>query len=134
MFLDRKNYIKNNPYFTEKDCPFCQIIKKEKKLIIFESKYWQVIYNKFPYYGYKQNLLALPKKHKIYTIDLTLEELKDFKKVEIFIKKYFWNKNYFSFIRQWTWWRSIEHIHYHYLEWVIYHSIEDKYTFNIKNK
>ena len=133
MFWDRNKYIEWNPYFTEENCPFCIISEDEKKLILFESKHWQVRYNKFPYYWYKQNLLALPKKHRILTADLTLEELKDYRNIEIFMKEYFWDKNYFSFIRQNTWWRSIEHLHYHYLEWIICHSKNGNYQFNIKN-
>jgi diadenosine tetraphosphate (Ap4A) HIT family hydrolase len=133
MFWDREKYIENNPYFTEKNCPFCIIKEEEKKLILYESKHWQIRYNKFPYYWYKQNLLAFPKKHKIYTTDLTLDELKDFKQIEIFLQNYFWKNNYFSFIRQWIWWRSIEHLHYHYLQWEIYHSNNEKNTFKIKN-
>lgn len=134
IFLDRNKYVESNPYFTEKDCPFCENKIEEKNLIIFETKYWQLRYNKFPYYWYKQNLLAFPKKHKIYTTELTDNELIDYKNIEKFVQNFFINKNYFSFIRQWIWWRSIEHIHYHFLEWIIYHSGEkENKTFKIKN-
>ena len=132
MFWDRKKYLENNPYFTKEDCPFCVISKDEKKLVIFETKYWEVRYNKFPYYWDKQNILAFPKKHRKFTTHLSIEELKDFKKVELFLKNYFWDKSYFSLIRQGTGWRSIEHLHYHYLEWIISYSMEEQYTFKVK--
>jgi len=134
MFFNRKEYIENNNYFTKKNCPFCKIDNDEKKLFLYETKHWEVRYNKFPYYWYKQNLLAFPKKHKKLTTQLTLEELKDYKKIEQFMKDYFWEKNYFSFIRQWEWWRSVEHLHYHYLEWIIFFQNENKKPqFIIKN-
>ena len=135
IFWDRHKYIEWNPYFTIKDCPFCEIIEEEEKqLILFESKYWQIRFNKFPYYWYKQNLLVFPLSHRIFTTDLTDEEILDYKNVEKYMKNYFKNKNYFSFIRQWIWWRSIEHLHYHYLEWILYHDMKngDK-TFKINN-
>ncbi len=134
MFWDRKKYLKNNPYFTKKDCPFCKIENDEKKLVLYKTKYWEVRFNKFPYYWYKQNLLAFPIKHKANTFDLSKEELKDFKNIEIFMKNYFWDKNYFSFIRHGIWWRSVEHLHYHYLEWIIMHSKEDEKIFKVINK
>lgn len=132
IFWDRNEYIKKNPYFKKKDCPFCIKNKDEEKIVLHKTKYWEIRYNKFPYYWNKQNLLAFPIKHKQYTTEITLEELKDFKNVEIFMKNYFWTKNYFSFIRQWYWWRSIEHLHYHYLQWVIYHNPNDNLSFKIK--
>lgn len=116
LFWDRKDYVKK--WYLKKDkCPFC---KREDELILKETKYWIVLYNKYPYYGNKQNLLAVSKKHKKKTSELSLEEFKDLKNVEIFMEEYFKWKNYFSFIRQTEWWRSVEHLHYHYLEWVFY--------------
>jgi hypothetical protein len=48
---------------------------------------------------------------------------------------YKWDKNYFSFIRQSIWWRSIEHLHYHYLPWHFsYDEESEENIFRIKNK
>jgi len=116
MFWDREKYIKQNPYFTKNNCPFCN----EKQLIITNTKYWYIMYNKFPYYWDKTHLMAIPKRHIKFSIELNKEELNDFINVEIFMKDYYkWEKNYFSFIRQSTGWRSVEHLHYHYLVWHI---------------
>lgn len=133
IFWDREEYTKNNPYFTKENCPFCEEIEEDKKLILHETDFWQIRFNKFPYYWNNQNLMAFPKKHKTYTTELSDEEILDYKNVEKYMKDYFKWKNYYSFIRQGTWWRSIEHIHYHYLEWIIYHAGEkNKQTFKIK--
>ena len=135
IFWDRKDYLKDNPYHTKETCPFCYIEDnlEQKKYLITETKYWKILHNKFPYYWYKQNLLAVPIKHKATTLELTDEELVDYKNVEKYMKDYFWDKNYFSFIRQWIWWRSVEHLHYHYLEWIICNSENDNKQFNILN-
>lgn len=127
MFWDREKYIKWNPYFTKENCPFCKIESDDKNMLVHKTKYWHIVYNKNPYYWFKQNLLAFPIEHKIFTNELSNEELIDFRNVEIFMKNYFWDKNYFSFIRQWEWWRSVEHIHYHYLEGIILHEKEKNF-------
>jgi hypothetical protein len=44
--------------------------------------------------------MAIPKKHRELTSDLSLIEIKEFKKVSIFMKKYYNKENYFSFIRE----------------------------------
>ena len=131
-FCDRKKYEESNPYFTEVNCPFC----KEDEYIISETKYWSIRNNKFPYYGKELHLMALPKRHIKFTYELNDEELKDIINVEKFMKShYLWEKNYFSFVRQSLWWRSIEHLHYHYLPWHISFSSKDwDNIFKIKNK
>ena len=116
MFWDREKYIKQNHYFEKDNCPFCN----EDQLILNSTKHWYIMYNKFPYYWNKVHLMAIPKRHLKFTIELNNEELIDFNNVEIFMNKYYkWEKNYFSFIRQSLWWRSVEHLHYHYLPWHI---------------
>ncbi len=134
IFWDRKKYIESNIYFTKENCPFCIINKEEKKLFLYETKYWKIIYNKFPYYS-KKHLLVLPKRHIIYTTELNDNELIDYKNIEIYMKDFYKDINYFSFIRQSTWWRSIEHLHYHYLPWHLsYDEKSDDNIFRIKNK
>ena len=135
IFWDRVKYIETNPYFTEKDCPFCNE-NENKKYQIYETKYWKIIYNKFPYYWDKEHLMTVPKRHVKFTYDLNNEELIDYKNIEIYMKDYYkWNNNYYSFIRQSIWWRSIEHLHYHYLPWHIsYDEKSQENIFRIKNK
>jgi len=133
IFWDRKKYIESNPYFTKKDCPFCIINEEEKSLFLYETEYWKIIYNKFPYYS-KKHLMAIPKRHITYTTELNNQELVDYKNIEIYMKNFYKDIDYFSFIRQSTWWRSIEHLHYHYLPWHIsYDEYSEENIFRIKN-
>ncbi len=118
MFLDRKGY-RDKGYLKMDRCPFCIDILKESQYIAFETKYWYVVYNKYPYFWNKIHLLTSPKKHKITTDELSYEELKDYKNIEKFMKDWYKWKNYFSFIRQTIWWKSVEHLHYHYISWKI---------------
>ncbi len=134
MFFNRDEYISKNPYLAGKDCPFCKLEEDEKALFLYKTKYWEVRFNKFPYYWYKQNLLAFPIEHKANTTDLTDEEILDFKNIELYMKNYFWEKNYFSFIRHGKWWRSVEHLHYHYLEWIFMHSPNGEKLFEVITK
>ncbi len=133
IFLDRKKYTEKNIYLTKDICPFCKIEEDEKQLLVHKTKYWEIRYNKYPYYWHKQNLLVFPIEHRIHTIELSDEELIDYKNIEIYMKNYFWENNYFSFIRQTTSWRSAEHLHYHYLEWIFIHDKEDNTLFKVKN-
>lgn len=130
-FGNRKIYLENDPYLQKDTCPFC----KKNEYYIDESSYWTILYNKNPYYGHKQNLLVVPKRHITYVDELTDNEILDIKNIEIWMKKYFWDKNYFSFIRNSIHGRSVEHLHYHYLEWDLYHdpNAENKQSFIIKN-
>lgn len=134
MFFKREDYIAKNPYLKGEDCPFCKLEEDEKSLFLYKTKYWEVRFNKFPYYWHKQNLLAFPIEHKANTTELNDEEILDFKNIELFMKDYFGEKNYFSFIRHGTWWRSVEHLHYHYLEWVFMHSPKGEKLFEVITK
>ncbi len=102
------------------ECPFCKTPPKEKKLIIWEWKYWEIRHNKYPYAWLKNHLLVIPKKHKEHTKELSKSEFWELKEVEKFMSNYYWNQNYFSFIRQTNWGKSIKHLHYHFLPWVLY--------------
>ncbi len=102
-------------------CPFCINDWEEKQYIIRETKYWTIRHNKFPYYWEWKHLMVIPKKHKEFTFSLSIEELKDYKNIELFMKEYYIGEEYFSFIRQTMWNRSIKHLHYHYLNWKLSH-------------
>jgi diadenosine tetraphosphate (Ap4A) HIT family hydrolase len=58
---------------------------------------------------------VIPKKHRKHTSELSVEEYAELHKIDIFMKKYYNNNDYFSFIRQSFTGRSLEHLHYHYL-------------------
>ena len=133
IFWDREKYVKQKLYFTKKNCPFCIYSKDEEKLFLYETDYWKIIYNKFPYY-WNKHLMAIPKRHIKFTTELNKNELIDYKNIEIFIKDFYKEKNYYSFIRQTTWWRSVEHLHYHYLPWdILFDETNHDKIFRIKN-
>ncbi len=116
-FKNREDYEKNKKYMTKNNCPFCLSNFKNTHKILFESKYWSVIEALYPYFDEKWHLLVIPKRHKEFTASLSKVELWGFKEVEKFMQEYFEWKDYFSFIRQAKWNKSVEHLHYHYLPW-----------------
>jgi len=116
-FSSREEYDKAKLYFDLSNCPFCTCLDKNK--IIFESKNWFVMPNENPYFGDKNGLMVIPKRHIEFTVDLKNEELVDFIEVEKFMKNYYKDKwEYFSFIRQSRSNKSVEHMHYHYILWI----------------
>ena len=114
--MKREEYEKLKPYFSLENCPFCTKLDKGK--IIFESKYWFVIHNDYPYYDDKNWLMAIPKRHVEFTCNLIKEEFWDFVNIENFMNSFYKDKEYFSFIRQSKSNKSVEHLHYHYLIWI----------------
>lgn len=105
-------------YFTKENCPFCSDLEEANE-VIFKTKFWKVVYNKYPYFWNKKWLLAFPKKHIKFTWELTPEIFWDFVEVQKFMKKFFDWEEYFSFIRESKWNRSVEHLHYHFLPWAL---------------
>ena len=61
------------------------------------------------------HLLLIPNKHVELTKDLTIQEYSEMKEAESFLSNYYKWVDYFSLIRQTNWWKSIRHLHYHYL-------------------
>ena len=111
-----------------KNCPLCTYPndKEDDKLVIYKTKYWIVIHNKYPYGWIKKHLLVFPKRHIELTKDLDDSELLDLKNIHEFLYKFYEWKKYFSFLRETFEWRSIKHLHYHYLPWNIHGSDFEK--------
>ena len=65
------------------------------------------------------HLMAVPYEHIAFSTDLTIEHLKELELVHKFVAKYFAGRNYFSFTRESLSWRSVEHLHMHFLPWII---------------
>ena len=63
--------------------------------------------------------MAIPYSHKTFANELSSIEFAEMREVQKFIKEFFQDKEYFSFMRETLWKRSIEHLHYHYLPWVL---------------
>lgn len=100
-------------------CPFCL---EEEIITLWKWKYLHIRMNKYPYAGIKKHLLLIPNRHIEHTKDLNNDELIELKEAESFLKDFYKEDNYFSFIRQTNWWKSIKHIHYHYIPWILYSS------------
>jgi len=94
------------------DCPFCN---DTDWLIIWQWKYLNIRMNKYPYKWMNNHLLLIPNKHVELTKDLTIQEYSEMKEAESFLSNYYKWVDYFSLIRQTNWWKSIRHLHYHYL-------------------
>ncbi len=105
------------------NCPFC---KNDDTLTIWKWKYWKIKNNKYPYNWSKQHLLLISNRHIEHTKELNNNELIELKVAEDFFSNYYKDKDYFSFIRQTNWWKSIKHIHYHYIPWKLYSSELEK--------
>lgn len=110
----------NSEIIWKENCPFCKLEKDEKQLLIFESEYWEIRYNKYPYGWIKKHILIFPKRHVELTKNLNNNELIDLKNIHNFLYNFFSWEKYFSFLRETFNWRSIKHLHYHYMPGNIY--------------
>lgn len=128
-YKDREEYCKKSKYMWKENCPFCFENLYSLQKILFETKYWVAIYNKYPYFSTPKNILVLPKKHRQFTSELSKAEFSDFKEVEKKLKEFYKWYNYFSFIRQTKWNKSVEHLHYHYLVWSPSYKVTEDWDF-----
>lgn len=112
---DEYHLNKSKEIYTEEDCPFCTNINENEWNIIWKWEYWFLIHNAYPYSWNEKHLMAVPYTHKKVYLELTDEEILDFKNVQIFIKDFFWEENYFSCLRETMANRSVEHMHYHFI-------------------
>ncbi len=55
-------------------CPFCDEAS-QKDMTLWSGKYWNIVYNKYPYTGNDQHIMAIPRRHIVYFCDLLPEEL-----------------------------------------------------------
>lgn len=118
QLFSRNDWEKNKPQdMGATNCPLCN----EKQNVIHETTYWKIVRNKYPILGLQDHLMALPKEHIILAKDVNTEAYKDYREVETFMHHYFDNKNYFTFMRESIWGRSLEHLHYHFLPWQIWY-------------
>ena len=119
MLLDREQYKKRNTKLIwEKNCPFCNI-KWQWECVIWKGKYWYIQHNMYPYLWLKNHIMAIPYSHKIFANELSAEEFSEMSEVQKFIKNFYWDEDYFSFMRETVWSRSIKHLHYQYLPWIL---------------
>lgn len=119
MSTDRQSYENSvKQIFTKDNCPFCDLDSQEDH-IIWRGKYWYIQHNKYPYLWSKYHIMAIPYSHTTYSRDLSPEEYSEMPQVQKFIKDFYSDMDYFSFLRESLWNRSVEHMHYHFLPWVV---------------
>lgn len=116
-FWHRDEWFKNQPNDLWKEqCPFCDISLTP---LVKEFTFWYLCNNKYPYWWNQKNLLLIPKRHIQYSYQLEVTELKELKEINKSIHKYFWDDDFFSFMRESWASRSLEHLHYHFLPGII---------------
>ncbi|MDD3646847.1 MAG: hypothetical protein PHH06_05595 [Candidatus Gracilibacteria bacterium] len=119
MLKDREIYKNRDEKLVGKEnCPFCNI-EGQGDCVIWKGKYWYVQHNMFPYLGLKDHIMAIPYTHKVFANELSPDEFAEMSEVQKFIKDFYGNKEYFSFMRETLGKRSIEHLHYQYLPGVL---------------
>jgi len=116
--LTRDEYHKQKwkTVFWFDDCPFC---KSEEQIghTIWKWKYWYIIHNQSPYSWNDRHIMAVPYEHKVYSVELSNEEILELKGINNFVRDFFAWENYFSATRESMANRSVEHLHIHYIPW-----------------
>jgi len=100
----------------EKYCPFCDE-EGQKEYTLWVGDFWKIVHNKFPFAWSSKHLLAIPLRCERYTKKLTPEEWSEFGSVETFMKDFYGDSPYISFIREVGEIKSIHHLHYHFIPW-----------------
>ncbi len=119
MVLERKIWDKKTKWkesIWKEECVLCY----DEEYVIKEFNFWKLLKNKYPYAWEEKHLLLSTIRHIEHTKELNKDELLELPKIEKYLEEYYKWENYFSFIRQTNWWKSIKHIHYHYFPWVLY--------------
>lgn len=119
QFGKREDYyasMGDKEFFEAHDCPFCSR-EKYQDMIIWEGIHWMILYNKYPYTGNDQHIMAVPRAHKEFFIEFSEEEVAELKQVHEKVKKFFWEKTYFSFCREThgTITKTIKHYHMQFI-------------------
>ena len=98
------------------NCNFCNT-EKISDYILWEWSFWNVIVNKNPYTWDARHIMAVPIEHLELWTEIPGEAWAEMLDVHRFVKKYFWEDDYFSFTRETFSNRSLKHYHTHFLPW-----------------
>lgn len=85
---DYHNFLNGRELLEAHECPLCDI-EGNKNITLWEGKYWILLYNKYPYTGNDQHIMAIPRTHKEFFIEFTEEEVTELKQVHAEVKKFF---------------------------------------------
>lgn len=116
--LTREEYhkIKSKEIYWKDDCPFCNK-ENQKWHIVWEWKFWYILHNFASYSWDHRHIMAVPYEHIQFSKDLSDNHLLELKDIQIFVKEFFKEEQYFSFTRESMANRSVEHLHMHFLVW-----------------
>ncbi len=117
--LTREEYIANNSnkIYTKENCPFCRIDKLDD--IIWKWKFWYIKHNIASYSWNEKHIMAIPYEHIKYSHELEVKHFDELNEIYKFVKDFFQEEQYFSFTRETMWNRSVEHLHIHFLIWIL---------------
>lgn len=102
---------------SREGCPFCEEFL-DTRAVIWEGKYWRLLYNKYPYTGNAEHIMATPREHIIFSADITEEMWQEWREVQQMVRAFYGEKSYFSFTRESFAEgddRSVEHWHMHFV-------------------
>lgn len=117
----RENWIWHSPEdLGASSCVFCQKAESEKEYILWQWYYWFIVHNKYPYLWLEEHIMAIPLNHYKLSHEIPPEAYAEMSKVHSFIKDFYWDRQYFSFTRETFGDRSLEHLHMHFLPWIVY--------------
>lgn len=85
---DYHKFLDGRELLEAHECPFCSA-EEHQDMIIWEGKYWMMIYNKYPYTGNDQHIMAVPRAHKEFFTEFSEEEVAELKQVHQEVKKFF---------------------------------------------
>lgn len=91
QFGTRQDYYKflgDRELLEAHECPFCDL-EGNKNHTIWEGKYWIILYNKYPYTGNDQHIMAIPRTHKEFFVEFDEAEVAELKQVHEEVRKFF---------------------------------------------
>jgi len=114
--ITREEYLASKPKWImwKNNCHFCNI-NEDINNVLHRTQFWTIMENFAPYSGDNQHIMAMPKAHKVYAHEFSIEEFRDLQNVHKFVKEFYWEKSYFSMTRETLSNRSVEHYHMHFL-------------------
>ena len=94
-------------------------MEDQEENIVWKWKYWYILHNIYPYSGDEGHIMAVPYKHRQFSVELSSQEFAEMKEIQEFVKGFFKgkSKDYFSATRETMWNRSVEHVHIHFISW-----------------
>lgn len=114
-YKELKKELWDRSIFWQKDCPFCPYFYQDSPHILWKSRHWAVLINTYPYVLEGKHIMLVPKRHYPYSYEISSDESCDMSEAYRFIKRYFWEEDYFSFTRESFAERSVEHFHTHFI-------------------